>query len=195
MYYIIVLLLVLLGLLMQLEIFHLNDYVLACLNISALFFTISGIGYGSISSKNKTLPVKIIYYLFISLGAGYFLLAIIGTGFSGYDKIEKHIMEINPNSVLLIALAATIAAIVLGRKHAENKSNIDEKTIKLLREDITTLKNKINEKDMNFIELKDRYNELKLKYSQLSGKLNHTTDVMEKINRRFEGGKKKDEQS
>ncbi|WP_218619241.1 hypothetical protein, partial [Paenibacillus sp. P46E] len=63
--YVLAFLLIVLGVLMQIGVFNLSDYTLACLNISALFFTIAGICYGSLISKWRTLFIRIVYYITI----------------------------------------------------------------------------------------------------------------------------------
>jgi DNA mismatch repair ATPase MutS len=129
----------------------------------------------------------------ITLGGIYFMLAIIGSGFIWYEDIKNHMLRIDSNAVLLIALAATIATIVLSRKYSENKSKADENTIQLLNNETLNLKQKINEKDLKYLELTEQYNALSSQNRSLVSKLNQTTTVMEQINRKIDGGKQRDE--
>lgn len=193
MYYLLVFLLVSLGLSMQLDIFNLNEFTAACLNVSALFFTIAGISSGSIFHKGYKVISTIVHYVMITLGGVYFLLAILGSGFVWYEDIKTHMLQIDSNAVLLIALSATIGTIVLSRKYSENRSKADENTIKLLNNEIIGLKQKINNKDSKYLELAEKYSLLKSENQSLINKLNQTTKVMEQMNRKIDGVKQKDE--
>ncbi|MGO4542311.1 hypothetical protein [Paenibacillus sp. 2TAB19] len=193
MYYLLAIVLVVLGILMQLEIFILDDFKVACLNVSALFFTISGISSGSIFHKVHKAISTAVQYIMITLGGIYFLLAIIGSGFIWYKEINNHMLQIDSNAVLMIALGATIGAIVLNRKFSENRAKADNSKITMLNHEILNLKQKINDKDMKHIELVESYNALNSQNRTLIKKLNQTTKVMEQVNRKIDGGKQKDE--
>ncbi len=178
---------------MQLDIFFLDEYAATCLNVSALFFTIAGICTGSINRNVYKAISKAINFLMITVGGIYFLLAIIGSGFTWYEDIKFHMLKIDSNAVLLIALAATIGTIVLGRKYSENRSRADANKIKDLNDEISNLKNKINNKDEKYIELKEKYIELHAQNRSLIEKLNHTTNVMGEMIKKYEGEKHENE--
>lgn len=159
--YVIPFILIALGVLMSTDTFlKMDEFVVACFNWCAFLFTLSCINMGSIKSKRKNIISLFIRTLLQICGIIAFLLVIIDEQFKYYDLIYSVITGTNPNSLLLIGLAATLISINAAQDFNANKEKSTENKIRDLEKDINILKSE-------YLDCKDKSTKSKYEIEKL----------------------------
>lgn len=181
--YIIPFILLSLGLIMSSNLFsQIDEFVVACFNLCAFSFTLSCINVGSVKSKRKAYISYLIRTTLQTMGIIALLLIIIDQQFKYYIEIYNFITGLNPNSLLLIGLAATLFSIYAGQDYNLNKEKSYENEIRDLKNDVHTLKNHyLDQKEKN-ITLKSEKEKLSIEKRKLEETLKEVLDTIDKKN-------------
>lgn len=162
-----------LGVVMATDIFPMRDpYKIACLNLCAFLLTISCINLGSMKSKWRTRISKSITFILQTMAMISFFLLILDENSKYYDNVYNFIVGLNPNSLLIIGLSATLISIYASKDYDENQQKNTDKQIERLKKEIRTL-------DKICLDLKDNNVSLKEQKKQL-------IEVNEKLNEKLQ---------
>lgn len=178
--YVIPFILLALGGLMSTNLFlEVDDYVVACLNLCAFFFTLSCVNVGSVKSKKRNIVSLIISTTFQVLGVISFLFIIINEKTTYYDEIYNLVLGINPNSLLLIGLSVTLISIYANQDYEMNKEKSFKSQIRDLNKDIDVLRNKYLDYKNKNTSLKSQKEQLLLENKKLKETINEILDSID----------------
>lgn len=153
--------LIALGVFMATDIFPVQDpYMIACLNLCAFLFTISGINLGSIKSRWRNNISTAVRFILQAMALCAFALILLDENFKYYNEFSDFIIGINPNSLLFIGLSATLISIYASQDFNNNQQKNMNKINEELEKKIKTLENHcLVLKDQN-VSLKEQKNQL-----------------------------------
>lgn len=137
-----------------------DNYVMSCFNLCAFFFTLSCVNVGSVKSKRKNIVSLVIRTSLQVFGAIAFLLIIVDKKSKYYGEIYNLVIGINPNSLLLIGLSATLISIYASQDYEMNKDASYRNQVRDLNKDIDVLRNK-------YLDYKNKNTSLKSQKEQL----------------------------
>lgn len=174
-----------LGVVMATDIFPIkNPYIIACLNFCAFLFTISCINLGSIKSKWRTRISKSITFILQIMAIITFFLLILDENSKYYDNVYNFIVGLNPNSLLIIGLSATLISIYASKDYNENQQKNTDKQIEKLKKEIRILEKNYLDLKANNVSLKEQKKQLIELNKELNEKLQEAIDT-QKNNRKW----------
>ncbi|MEM5011887.1 hypothetical protein WKH57_14280 [Niallia taxi] len=179
-----------LGVLLGIQLYTFNTFQLNAFNIGAFFLTVSCVNQGSVTSKNNNIAIKSFRNINVTIGVLLLITAILASGFTYYDLLEKWINKVDTNALLLIGIAITLWSFKTSDTYTENlvereKKKANENLSKYLRE--TEEKLKFKEENIRY---KEENNDLKISNRELIKYLEEATKTVEILHEALEKRKK-----